>query len=53
VQKGQHNCWSHPVKIGAWRAVSARRIVVRAFFKEKINCERYLRVEGQRFEHFM
>jgi hypothetical protein len=34
------------MKVGAWCAVSARRIVVHVFFNETVNCERYLRVEG-------
>jgi hypothetical protein len=36
----------HPVRVGVWCAVSARRIDVPVFFNKTINCERYLRVEG-------
>jgi hypothetical protein len=34
----------HPVKVGVWCAVNARRIVGPAFFNETINCERYVQV---------
>jgi hypothetical protein len=34
----------HPVKVGVWCAVSARRIFGPMFFKETINCERYVQV---------
>jgi hypothetical protein len=39
-----------PVKVGVRCPVSAR-IVGPVFFKETINCWRYLRVEGQHFQH--
>jgi hypothetical protein len=29
----------HPVKVGVWCAVGARRIVVPLFFNKTINCE--------------
>jgi hypothetical protein len=38
------------VKVGVWCAVSAKRNVLHVFFNETINCERYLRVEGQCFQ---
>jgi hypothetical protein len=41
----------HPVTVGVWCAVSARRIVGPVFFNETINCERYLCVQGQHFQH--
>jgi hypothetical protein len=41
------------VKVGVWCAVSARRIVVPVFFDETINLEKYLHVEGQRFQHLL
>jgi hypothetical protein len=53
VQEGQYNCWNRPVKAGVWCGGNARRIVVRVFFNETINCERYLHVEGQRFQHLL
>jgi hypothetical protein len=31
----------------------ARRIVVRVLFNKTVNCEKYLRVEGQRFQHLL
>jgi hypothetical protein len=34
----------HPVKVGVWGAVSARRIVEPVFFNKTINCERYVQV---------
>jgi hypothetical protein len=34
----------HPLKVGVWCAVSARRIVGPVFFNETINCERYVQV---------
>jgi hypothetical protein len=34
----------HPVKVGVWYAVSARRIVGPVFFNEILNCERYVQV---------
>jgi hypothetical protein len=45
----QNNCYSKPLKVGVWCAVSARRIVVPVFFNETINFERRLRVQGQHF----
>jgi hypothetical protein len=39
------------VKVGVWCAVSARKIVVPLPFKETINLEVYLPVDGQYFEH--
>jgi hypothetical protein len=44
-----HKVPLHPVKVGVRCAVSARRIVATVFFKETINCERYLHVERQHF----
>jgi hypothetical protein len=35
VQGWQHNCWSHPAKVGVWCAVSAWRIVVPVYFLTK------------------
>jgi hypothetical protein len=32
----------HPVKIGVWCTLSARRIVGPVFFNETLNCERYV-----------
>jgi hypothetical protein len=49
VPEWQHNFCSHPMKVGAWCAVSARRVVVRVFFNETINCEKYLRVHRTPF----
>jgi hypothetical protein len=43
----------HPLKVGVWCAVSARETVVPVFFNETINCERYLCVEGQHFQHLL
>jgi hypothetical protein len=43
----------HPVKVGVWCAVSARRIIVPVFLNETINCEKYLRAEGQYFQHLL
>jgi hypothetical protein len=34
----------HPVKVGVWFAVSARRSVEPVFFNETVNCKRYVRV---------
>jgi hypothetical protein len=34
-----HKVPLHPVKVGVWCAVNARRIVVLVFFNETINCE--------------
>jgi hypothetical protein len=48
-----HKVLLHPVKVGVWYAVSARRIVVPMFFNKTINCERYLCVEGQLFQHLL
>jgi hypothetical protein len=48
-----HKVPLHPVKIGVWYGVSARRIVGPAFFNKTINCERYLHVEGQHFQHLL
>jgi hypothetical protein len=48
-----HEILLHPVKVGVWCAVSAKRIVVSVFFNETINCETYLRVEGQHFQHLL
>jgi hypothetical protein len=39
-----HEAPLYPVKVGVWCAVSARRIVGPEFFKETINCERYVEV---------
>jgi hypothetical protein len=36
VQVRQHKCWSHPVKVGVWCAVSARRIVVHVFLTKQL-----------------
>jgi hypothetical protein len=62
----QNNCywssrnphWTHkvplqPVKVGVWCAVSAQKIFVPVFFNKRINCERYLHVEGQHFQHIL
>jgi hypothetical protein len=38
-----HAVQLHPLKVGLWCAVSARRIVVPVFY-QKINCERYVQV---------
>jgi hypothetical protein len=48
-----HEVQLHPVKVGVWCAVSARRIARPVFFNETINCERYLLVEGQQFQHLL
>jgi hypothetical protein len=34
----------HPVKVGFWCAVSAKRIVGPVFWKLTINCRRYVQV---------
>jgi hypothetical protein len=34
----------HPVKVGVWCAVSARRIVAPVFFNETINWGRYVQI---------
>jgi hypothetical protein len=47
-----HEVLPHPVKVGVCCAVSAR-IVRRVFFNETMNCEKYLHVEGQHFQHLM
>jgi hypothetical protein len=47
-----HDVPLHQVKVGVWRAVSAR-IVVPVFSNETINCERYLHVEGRHFKHLL
>jgi hypothetical protein len=39
----------HPVKVGVWYVVSARRIVGPMFFNETINCERYVQVIIRQF----
>jgi hypothetical protein len=44
-----HEVQPHLVKVGVWCAVSPR-IAVPVFFNETINCERYLRAEGQHFQ---
>jgi hypothetical protein len=46
-----HEVPLHPVKVGVWCAVSARRSGVPMFFNETIHCERYLHVDGQHFQH--
>jgi hypothetical protein len=48
-----HKVLFHLVKVCVWCAVSARRIVGPVFFKETINCERYLRIEGEHFQHLL
>jgi hypothetical protein len=48
-----HKFLLHPMKVVVWCAVSARRIVVPGSFKETINCERYLCVEGWHFQHLL
>jgi hypothetical protein len=48
-----HEVPLHPVKVGVWCALSARRVVVPVSFNETINCERYLRVEGRHFQHLL
>jgi hypothetical protein len=48
-----HEVLLHPVNVDVWCAVSARRSVVPVFFNETFNSERYLRVEGQYFQHFL
>jgi hypothetical protein len=37
-----HEALHHSVKVGVWRAISARRIVGPVFFKATINCEWYV-----------
>jgi hypothetical protein len=39
-----HEVLLHPVKVGVWCGVSARRIVGPLFFNETVNCERYVQV---------
>jgi hypothetical protein len=39
-----HKVLLHPVKVGVWCAVGARRIVVPVFFNETINFKRYVQV---------
>jgi hypothetical protein len=39
-----HEFLLHPVKVGVWSAVSARRIVGSVFFNETVNWERYVQV---------
>jgi hypothetical protein len=48
-----HEVPLHPAKVGVWCAESARRIVLPLFLNETINCERYLLVHGQHFQHFL
>jgi hypothetical protein len=45
-----HEVPLHPMKFGVWCPVSARNIVP-VFFNETINCEIYLHVAGQHFQH--
>jgi hypothetical protein len=44
-----HKVLLHPVKVGVWCAVSARRIVGPVFFHETINCERYVQIILRQF----
>jgi hypothetical protein len=44
-----HEVLLHPVKVGVWCAISARMIVGLVFFKETINCEKYLQVILRQF----
>jgi hypothetical protein len=37
-----HKVWLHPVKVGVWHAVRARRIAGPLFFNGTMNCERYV-----------
>jgi hypothetical protein len=46
-----HEAPLHPVKVGVWCAVNARRIAVPVFFNKIINSKRHLCVEGQHFQH--
>jgi hypothetical protein len=39
----------HPVKVGVWCAVGARRIFGPVIFKETINCERYVQIILRQF----
>jgi hypothetical protein len=39
-----HEAPLHPVKVGAWRAVSARRFVGPVFFNKTVKCEGYVLV---------
>jgi hypothetical protein len=39
-----HEALLHPVKVGVWCTLSARRIVGPVFFNETINCEIYVQV---------
>jgi hypothetical protein len=44
-----HEVPLHPVKVGAWCAVSARRIVGPVFYNKTINFERYVQVILRQF----
>jgi hypothetical protein len=48
-----HEVPPHSVKVGVWCVIIARRIVVPVIFSEIINCEWYLRVEGQHFQYLL
>jgi hypothetical protein len=48
-----HEVLIHLVKFGVWCAVSARWIVVPVTFNETVNCEKYLCVERQHFQHLL
>jgi hypothetical protein len=48
-----HEVLLHPVKVGVWCAIIARRAVGSVCFNETINCGRYPRVEGQYFQHLL
>jgi hypothetical protein len=39
-----HKAPLHPVKVGVWCALSARRTVGPVFFNETVNCKRYIQV---------
>jgi hypothetical protein len=44
-----HEVLLHPVKVGVWCAVSARRIAGPVVFKKTINCGRYVQVTVKQF----
>jgi hypothetical protein len=46
-----HEAPLHPMKVGVWCVVNARRIAVPVFFNKIINSERWLCVEGSAVRH--
>jgi hypothetical protein len=44
-----HEALLHPVKVGVWCALSARRIAGPVFFNTTINCKRYVHIILRQF----